>query len=221
MMITKVLEAAGLTAITGLQIDETEFLKDVILKETDEHFEVDTYLVLSRYLDALMKQAKKPSFNSDITHKELVERYSYNQATGIFVNNRTGFECGSTKGRKDDYIKIKIDTVTYAAHRLAWFYMTKQWPREYIDHINHDKRDNRIANLRCVSASENAHNRTPRKNGSGSSIAGVTYCTTYNKWRVVLTFDYVRKHFGYFKTQLEAEAVALDRRRALYAGNTI
>lgn len=221
MMITKVLEAAGLTAINGLQLNEEEFLKDVILKETDEHFEVDTYLVLSRYLDALMKQSKKPAFNSQITHDELLSKYSYNPSTGIFINKRTGFEVASKKGRRDDYIKIKIDTVVYAAHRLAWFYMTKQWPSEFIDHINHDKQDNRIANLRQVTASENAHNRTPRKNASGSSIAGVTYCNTFKKWRVVLTFNYVRKHFGYYKTQLEAEAVALDRRRALYAGNTI
>ena len=71
------------------------------------------------------------------------------------------------------YWQIGVCGRTYTAQRLAWYYTTGEWPEHDIDHINRDKLDNRIANLRAISRSENLKNRpkwkwvnrksTPRK----------------------------------------------------------
>ena len=45
---------------------------------------------------------------------------------------------------------ITVDQVRYMAHRLAWFYVHKQWPPHEIDHINRSRDDNRISNLRLA-----------------------------------------------------------------------
>jgi HNH endonuclease len=50
----------------------------------------------------------------------------------------------------------------YRAGRLAWLYMTGEWPKNQIDHINRDKADNRFCNLRDVTQTENMRNKAPR-----------------------------------------------------------
>jgi len=56
------------------------------------------------------------------------------------------------------YRKILIDGVTYSEHRLAWLYMTGEWPEQHLDHINMIKNDNCFANLRKASYVENQGN---------------------------------------------------------------
>jgi hypothetical protein len=72
------------------------------------------------------------------------------------------------------------------AHRVAWAIYYGEWPKECIDHINGNRSDNRIANLRSVSKSENAKNvRLSRLNTSGH--VGVTWCRQRNMWRAHVT----------------------------------
>ena len=61
----------------------------------------------------------------------------------------------------------------YTAHRVIWAMHYGEWP-DQVDHINHDKADNRIENLRTVTHSENARNRKLNKNNT-SGHAGVTW----------------------------------------------
>ena len=63
---------------------------------------------------------------------------------------------------KYGYVIITVDGVSFAAHRLVWFYHYNVWPDKIIDHINGDPSDNRIDNLRDVSVRINAENASKR-----------------------------------------------------------
>lgn len=58
----------------------------------------------------------------------------------------------------DGYVQIKINYKIYYAGPLAWFYMTGEWPPEYVDHKNRMRSDNRFQNLRLCSTYQNAGN---------------------------------------------------------------
>jgi hypothetical protein len=85
--------------------------------------------------------------------------------------------CWTSQG----YVKIRINGVLYQAHRLAWLYMTGDWPTQEIDHINRDKADNSWTNLRDVTRSENLLNSDLQVNNL-SGFKGVHYCETRQKW---------------------------------------
>lgn len=86
---------------------------------------------------------------------------------------RNGYRTGSCFGR------------TYNAHRVIWAIVTGEWPKGEVDHINHDRSDNRWANLRLVDRSQNRrnHSLSPR-NTSGYN--GVTWHKGARKWQAQL-----------------------------------
>jgi len=109
---------------------------------------------------------------TDLTQEELKEMFHYNPETGDFTRLVV---CGSYKPgtiagtvAKYGYKQIRINGTIYFSHRLAWLYMTGEWPAECIDHINGISGDNRIDNLRACTTSQNNMNRAMNKsNRSG------------------------------------------------------
>lgn len=101
-----------------------------------------------------------------LTHTRLRELFSYDPDSGLFTRKvrRARFPAGSIAGSPDvkGYIIIEIDGRAYKAHRLAVFYVTGRMPspREIVDHIDLDKANNRIGNLRVASSAENCANRS-------------------------------------------------------------
>ncbi|WP_366871557.1 HNH endonuclease signature motif containing protein [uncultured Ruegeria sp.] len=92
------------------------------------------------------------------------------------------------------------------AHRVVWAICNSYWPTMTIDHINGDRADNRISNLREVSQSDNCKNtKIPNDNTSG--VVGVGWCNTRGKWIAQIGSLGVRKRLGYFDDKLEAIAV--------------
>jgi hypothetical protein len=108
------------------------------------------------------------------------------------------------------YLECSIYTKRYLAHRIAWAIYYGEWPKEHIDHINHEVADNRICNLRVVTASGNALNRSRmRKNISG--VIGVTWSKKMGKWHAQIRKGDIRLHLGFYTDIRAAEAA---RKRA-------
>lgn len=150
----------------------------------------------------------------ELTQDRLKELLHYDPETGHFtrlkrVNNQVaGKVCNSRCS--EGYIKIAIDGKRYAAHRLAFFYMTGEWPAESVDHKNLDTSDNSWSNLRECTQSQNLANREKATNNT----LGVKNVYPYklDKFRVVID----SKSYGVYNTLDEAEMVARVSRYLLY-----
>lgn len=105
------------------------------------------------------------------------------------------------------YCSIIVRRKRFYAHRLAWFLYHKRWPEYTIDHINGDKLDNRITNLRDIKKEDQRLNQPISKNNK-SGVLGVSWCKEREKWRS--TANYKGKHYnlGRFTTK---EAAILAR----------
>jgi len=152
-----------------------------------------------------------------ITHRRLMDLFVYVENSGDFIRrvatgrhgcHRAG-ECAGTI-QSHGYLIITIDKKRYMAHRLAWFYVHGAWPKGDLDHINGDKLDNRIINLREATRQQNMQNvRRHRHNTSG--YKGVAWHSQRNKWRAYIFDSYRQIHLGLFDSR---EAAALARANA-------
>ena len=122
-----------------------------------------------------------------IAYEVLKENLSYDEVTGVFttIHKRGRASAGSTVGTvtKDGYLQISIFGMKEYAHRLAWLSVYGKYPDNQIDHVNGNKLDNRICNLRDVSVFENAKNR-PKDKHNKNKIVGVSFRSDTKKWRV-------------------------------------
>lgn len=111
---------------------------------------------------------------------------TYNPETGVFnwkqaISNRVhvGAEAGAIT--RNGYRMIRVDGENLYAHRLAWMFVHGQMPDRIIDHVNLDRDDNRIENLRECDHSENNCNSYLRRD-SPSGIKGVGWDSHREKW---------------------------------------
>ena len=124
-----------------------------------------------------------------------------------------GKEAGSVN--EQNYRRIKIDNKLYMAHRVVFMYHYGYMPLE-VDHIDCDRQNNRIENLRAVSKKENCWNRKmPTNNTSG--IKGVCWHKSTNRWYVQLQVNKKMKYLGIYEDIELAELVAIEA-RAKYHG---
>ena len=102
-----------------------------------------------------------------LTDTELKFILHYDPDTGVFkwTENAPKHVRGKVAGtlNRSGYRMIGINKKVYLAHRLVWLYETGHFPKKHIDHINNDKDDNRLVNLREVTHQENCHNRRDTK----------------------------------------------------------
>lgn len=139
---------------------------------------------------------------TDLTPDYVRSILNYDQHTGVFTWKiwRGGSAKQNSKAGKlerSGYVRIRIGTKLYLGHRLAWFYTYGVWPLDCIDHVNRNRADNRLVNLRLATYSENAENGSVRVTNS-SGVPGVSWKKHQNKWRVYITKNYKQIHIGYF-----------------------
>lgn len=148
--------------------------------------------------------------------ERLVILYDYNPITGIFLHKKKfGYKQGTIAGspHKNGYLVLGIDRRSILAHRAAWAIVNGSLPDNGldIDHIDGDKRNNSISNLRVASRSDNLKNSKGHKD-SKSGVKGVSWCKRRNKWQVRIFRNGENKWIGMFedinKAKEEYEKVA-------------
>ena len=133
-----------------------------------------------------------------------------------YASTRAGGEWTVPKtGRR--YWRVKIGDRLYLAHRLAWLYVHGEWPGQGldIDHINGDGLDNRIANLRLATRSQNiANSKAHRDNATG--FKGVSFNREKQKFEAYIYHDGRQRSLGYHDTAEEAHAAYCHAAREVF-----
>lgn len=135
----------------------------------------------------------------------ILEHFKYNAETGIITRTDRVNSNGSYD--KDGYLIIKIKGRQFKAHRLAWLLYYKEFPKQEIDHINRNRADNRICNLRDVSRSVNVCNTTKKINKS-TGLAGV-YISNAKGLKKKFTVSFKSKTYRFYTLE---EAVEFRRK---------
>jgi hypothetical protein len=131
------------------------------------------------------------------------EVFEYNPEMGTLrwkITNSPRAVAGSIAGTrmKNGYLGVGLDKADHYVHRLAWALTYNRWPFQ-IDHINNNKADNRLCNLREADFSKNAVNRPIRRDNK-SGETGVHFDKSRNQWKV----DVGHKTHGRFNSKKEA-----------------
>lgn len=160
--------------------------------------------------------------NPTITAELVRSLFIYDPKTGVFINriNRgTRAKSGKKTGKikPHGYVTLCIDGKEYYAHRIAWLYMTGQWPTKDIDHKDRSKTNNSWENLREATGTQNNANSSIRSNNT-TGVKGVIYIASKNKYRAKIKHNYKWKHLGYFNTIQEAAAAYTTAAKLFFSG---
>lgn len=151
-----------------------------------------------------------------LTQDALKEMLDYNLVSGIFTwlrrsdmreqwngnyaGSRAGYVWRATGGRT--YRSIHIGVRPYPEHRLAWLFMTGEFPSEVIDHADRNGENNRWENLRAATRSQNCANAGAWKNNK-TGVRGVCL-GRYGRFRATIKIDGKQKYLGVFSSVEEA-----------------
>ncbi len=155
-----------------------------------------------------------------ITHERLLQVLHYDPLTGIWTAliNRRRTRAGSHPAvlNTQGYIQLGVDGRIYLSHRLAWFYVHGVWIDE-VDHRDLDKTNNRLANLRDATRSQNSANK-PAQSNNKSGLKGVSWFpgSVSNPWRAAIGYEKKQIHLGLFSTKEEAHAAYVAAAERLY-----
>lgn len=150
--------------------------------------------------------------SDDLTQEALKAILHYDPETGIFTRFKAvgRYAKEGTVGHvsaKDGYVRIWVKGRLYLAQRLAWLYMTGEWPTLIVDHENRNGSDNRWVNLRPANKVQNAYNSKMYKTNT-SGFKGVWLHRKTGKWVAMIRITHVGpKYLGLFATPEEASAV--------------
>ena len=168
---------------------------------------------------------------ADLTAERLRELFNYDPETGIFTwrqkttpksNSITVGGIAGTIGA-DGYTRIMIHRATHKGHRLAWLYVHGCHAPSILDHINGNRSDNRITNLRLATRSLNSQNRGPSRSNKANTL-GVyigrkgNYCAAIG---ITLAGKSRRLHLGTFASLDEASTVYLEAKTLMHPGAII
>lgn len=133
---------------------------------------------------------------------------SYDQETGLLiwrVSPSNNIKIGQAAGTISDrgYLRVRINHKQYPAHRLAWMLSHGYYPEHEVDHINGNKLDNKLTNLRLASRAQNNANMLLRKDNT-SGFKGVSWRPHNKKWVARMSVNGKRKTIGHFATKEEA-----------------
>lgn len=147
--------------------------------------------------------------------------FTYDAASGLVTRKVTtgGALAGALAGsvRRDGYLSVGVKGREVLAHRLSWALHFGEWPPSEIDHINGNRADNAIANLRCVDRTTNNQNKRRAYSNNELGVLGV---------RVVPSGRFIARirvsgrlvRLGTFDSMAQASDAYAAAKRALHAG---
>ena len=139
------------------------------------------------------------------------------KATG--TGRRSGGEAGNRN--TDGYVRTTIKYRAYANHRLAWMIYYGEWPKDQVDHIDGDRSNNRIFNLRQASSAINNQNLRRAHPNNKLGVLGVYYDGVHSKYLAHISVSGKQKYLGRFNSLEEASNAYLAAKRALHEGNQL
>jgi hypothetical protein len=160
-----------------------------------------------------------------ISPSELRILFSYDAASGSLIWNqrasRNGpINCGDVAGYApaDDgvkYCQVSIRYRKYQLHHVVWAWHHGEYPAQFIDHINGNRLDNRIENLRLASPTENCANSRKQANGR-APYKGVYWKKSSNRWAAKVQCRGVPYFLGSFDTPEEAQVAYIEKATELF-----
>jgi hypothetical protein len=176
----------------------------------------------SRACQSAAIQAKK----APLTQNRLKVVLRYDPETGVFTwlaqrggTAAPGTIAGVITGNRR---LIGIDGVLHRANRLAWLYMTGEWPVGEVDHRDTDSLNDRWLNLRDVSRQVNQQNmRAARGDNKSSGLLGVSRKKGQKSFYARIHLNGKTQYLGSFPTVEEAHSAYVEAKRKLHEGNTL
>jgi hypothetical protein len=136
-----------------------------------------------------------------LTQADLKAILSYDPEAGTFRRLNTGKLTGHVQ--KQGYAVIQIMRKRHKRSRLAWLYMTGEWPAAMVDHRNGDRSDDRWSNLRAAAHGQNQRNSRGRR---PDCLKGAFWHKRDQRWRAQIYLNSRPIHLGYFDSEEEAHA---------------
>jgi hypothetical protein len=150
--------------------------------------------------------------------KTCQDRFSYNRETGklIYKKDMRRVKAGCEAGvmTHQGYLRIKVCGNPHQAHRLIWLMHYGSFPTGQVDHIDRDKSNNKIENLREVTGQQNNFNSKSRKGSSQFKGVNVRKC---GKWAARIRKDGKQFNIGEYATE-EMAAKAYDKKAREFFG---
>ena len=160
---------------------------------------------------------------NELTQERLKEIVSFDQDTGIFTRKlkAKGAVVGSVVGyqKSNGYIAISIGLKKYYAHRLAWLYVYGKLPKNDIDHIDGNRKNNKIKNLRDVSRTENLQNlKKAKTHNKSTGLLGAYFHKQIGKFTSRIKVNKKNIYLGLFDTAEQAQQAYLNAKKQFHSG---
>lgn len=169
--------------------------------------------IITKKLEDLPKSGSKP-----LSQEMAKEIFEYNPITGVvcWKCSKGRRKAGKVITNKDSegYLRVGLGRKSYKLHRIIWLLTHGYMPEYYIDHINRNKSDNRLCNLREVSHTCNLRNSSVAINNT-TGVKGVRYRSEYGVYIAQIKVKSQHKHLCWTECFVEAVAHRLAAEQCL------
>jgi hypothetical protein len=172
----------------------------------------DAHLRSVENYESITGEKWKSQIEKRLNPESLSDVLSYAPETGqltwkAVVNRQRKDLIGKIAGQKhhSGYLCITFNGKEYAAHRVCFYLHHGRWPKNYIDHINGIRDDNRICNLRDVQRCINAQNQKEHREGK---LWGASWQKRNGNWMARFTHKGKQMRFGSYATEEQAHEIA-------------
>lgn len=164
----------------------------------------------------MQQQVTRCRLEALLHYDEITGEFTWRAATSNRV--KVGMRAGTL--HSEGYVRVKVDGMQYFAHRLAWLYVYGHWPEADLDHINGNRADNRIGNLRGCTRAENLQNLGNTPNKKSGLPLGVSFSRS-GKYRAQIRHSGTSRWLGLYTCPEEAHAAYLTAKAELHPFNPV